>query len=132
MLHFFFYGILTFAFPHMWWIMFLIGAAWEGLEYVMNKSVFTKCSKPLPARLSLASPASSASSAALLTEPKNTASLYKDKDRGRRPRKEKGDTTRNYKWWYARWQDIVMNALGIVVGYTLARLFYKKKDSNMS
>jgi hypothetical protein len=25
-------------------------------------------------------------------------------------------------WWYGRWQDIVMNSLGIIVGYYLAKL----------
>lgn len=37
-------------------------------------------------------------------------------------------------WWYGRWQDIVMNSLGMVCGYYLAQFkrkkHYKKKKMN--
>lgn len=94
--HFIFYATLTFFFPSLWWLIFLIGVAWEVIEYYMNSSDFTKCAKTRKIRQS---------------KKNNKANNKANESKG---------TSTDYKWWYARWQDIVMNALGVLLGYTVA------------
>lgn len=90
LMHFLFFALLTTLFPRLWWLIFLLGVGWEILEYYMNTSTFTTCSK-------------------------------------RKENREKNGmithTAEEYKWWYARWQDVVMNTVGIGVALLLYAAF---------
>jgi hypothetical protein len=78
--HLGFFMLLGYLFPSMLFFSFLLGVAWELIEYSMKDHPF------------------------YLSSCKYDMTTHKGEG-----------------WWYGRWQDIVMNATGLGMGYALKK-----------
>jgi len=85
-LHFFYFVLLGYVFPHNLTTIFVMGVLWEIIESYSADHPF------------------------YLSKCKYT--ITTDDEKG---------------WWYGRWQDIVMNTLGMFCGYYLAHAYSNKR-----
>lgn len=99
--HFLFYFVLTLIFPARWLFIFVIGVMWELLEYTFMSMEFMKC-KIRDIEI-------------MKIEEHFKSEVVVDDDRGG-----------SGLWWKGRWQDIVMNSLGITLALSIRYAAQKK------